>query len=119
MKALLAFLTLAVCTAHLAAAERVVLYARILENLNADLTDGSVWQIGKGDCFPVVAYKDSHTKLVLRLASTQFMVLEKSAVIVSAKETPAAIESYRVSLNSYMNGVAMRWRARAEAANPK
>jgi hypothetical protein len=119
MKAFLALLTLAVCTAHAAAAERVVLYARILENLNAELTDGSVWQIDKGDCFPVVAYKDSHTKLVLRLASTQFMVLEKSAVIVSEKETPAAIENYRISLNSYINGVSMRWRAKAEAAGTK
>jgi hypothetical protein len=119
VKALLAFLLLAICTAHAAAGERVVLYARVLENLNAELTDGSIWQIDKGDCFPVVAYIDSHTKLVLRLAGTQFLVLSKSAEIVSEKDTPAAITNYRVSLDAYMNGVAMRWRARAEAGAQK
>jgi len=118
MKGLLALLTLAICTAHAAAGDRVQLYARILENLNAELTDGTAWQIDKGDCFPVIAYKDSHTKLILRLASAQFLVLAKSAVIVSEKETPAAIEKYNISLNSYINGAAMRWRARAETARP-
>jgi apolipoprotein N-acyltransferase len=119
MKALLALLTLALFTAHAAASERVQLYARITENLNAELTDGTIWQIDKGDCFPVIAYVDSHTKLVLRLATAQFVVRGKSAVIVSEKETPAAIENYKVSLNSYMTGVAMRWRAKAEAGNSK
>jgi len=119
MKALLALLTLAICTAYAAAGEHVQLYARTTENLNAELTDGTVWQIDKGDCFPVIAYKDSHTKLVLRLASAQFLVLAKSAVIVSEKETPAAIENYKVSLNSYMTGIAMRWRAQAEAGKSK
>jgi len=119
MKALLALLTLAICTAHAAAGDRVQLYARILEKLNAELTDGTIWQIDKGDCFPVIAFKDSHTKLVLRLASAQFLVREKSAVIVSEKETPAAIENYKVSLNAYMTGIAMRWRAQAEAGKSK
>ena len=106
----------AICAGSAAAVERAPLYARILQDLNATLTDGSVWQIDKGDCFPVVAYKESHTKLILRLAGTQFVVAGSDAVIVSAKETPAAAESYRTTVNSYINGAAMRWRARAESA---
>ena len=71
------------------------------------------------DCFPVVAYKESHTKLILRLASTNFVVAGDHAVIVSEKETPAAVERYRVTLQSYINGFSARWKAKAEAAEKK
>ena len=50
------------------AAERVLLYARLTDNLIVELTDGSKWSMDKGDCFPVVAYKEAHTKLILQLA---------------------------------------------------
>lgn len=119
MKALLAILLLAFCTARAQAAERVVLYARLLQNLNVELTDGSVWQMDKGDCFPVVAYKDSHTKLFLRLAGTTFVVAGDHAAIVSDKETPAAIERYRTTLQTYIDGFSARWKANAEAARKK
>ena len=119
MKALIAILLLALCTLHAGAAERVVLYARLLENLTVELTDGSKWAMEKGDCFPVVAYKESHTKLILRLASTNFVVDGDHAAIVSDKDTPAAVERYRVTLQTYINGFSARWKARAEAASKK
>ena len=119
MKALLATLLLALCTVQAAAGEHVVLYARLLQDLNAELTDGSTWQMDKGDCFPVVAYKESHTKLILRLASTSFVVAGDHAEIVSDKDTPAAIERYRVTLQTYINGFSARWKAKAEAAAKK
>jgi hypothetical protein len=119
MKALMAILLLAFCTAEARAGERVVLYARLLEDLTAELTDGSTWALDKGDCFPVVAYKESHTKLILRLAGTNFVVAGNHAAIVSEKETPAAIERYRVTLQTYINGFSARWKANAEAAKKK
>ncbi len=119
MKALLAILLLALCTVHSRAGERVVLYARLLEDLTVELTDGSKWQMEKGDCFPVLAYKESHTKLILRLASTNFVVAGEHAAIVNEKETPASVERYRATLQTYINGFSARWKANAEAARKK
>lgn len=119
MKALMAFLILAFCALQTVAGERVILYARLLEDLTVELTDGSTWQMDKGDCFPVVAYKESHTKLILRLAGTNFVVASEHAEIVSEKETPAAIERYRGTVETYINGFSARWKANAEAAAKK
>ena len=119
MKALFATLLLAICSMQTRAGEHVVLYARLLQDLNVELTDGSKWQMDKGDCFPVIAYKESHTKLILRLASTNFVVAGDHAIIVSDKETPAAIERYRVTLQTYINGFSARWKAKAEAGAKK
>jgi apolipoprotein N-acyltransferase len=119
MKALLAILLLAFSTAQAGAGEHVVLYARLLEDLNVELTDGSVWQMDKGDCFPVIAYKEAHTKLILRLAGTTFVVAGEHAAIVSEKETPAAIDRYRATLQNYIDGFSARWKANAEAAKKK
>jgi len=119
MKALLAILLLAFCTVQAVAGERVVLYARLLADLNVELTDGSTWQMDKGDCFPVVAYKDAHTRLILRLAGTTFAVAGEHAAVVNDKETPAAIERYRATLQTYINGFSARWKANAEAATKK
>ena len=119
MKALMAILLLALCTVQAGAGEHVVLYAQLLQDLNVELTDGSKWAMEKGDCFPVVAYKESHTKLILRLASTNFVVAGDHAAIVNEKETPAAIERYRGTLQTYINGYSARWKANAEAATKK
>jgi hypothetical protein len=119
MKALIAILVFALCSVQAFAAERVVLYAKLLQDLTVELTDGSKWAMEKGDCFPVVAYKESHTKLILRLASTSFVVAGDHAAIVSDKETPAAIARYRSTLQTYIDGFSARWKARAEAAAKK
>lgn len=97
------------------AGERVVLYATLLEGMPVELTDGSKWQMDKGDCFPVVAYKESHTIIILQLASTSFLVPENKTRILTEKELPAAIASYRVNVNTYINSYAARWRAAAES----
>ncbi len=119
MKALIAILLFALCTVRASASERVVLYAKLLQDLTVELTDGSKWAMEKGDCFPVVAYKESHTKLILRLASTSFVVAGDHAAIVDDKDTPAAVVRYRSTLQTYIDGFSTRWKARAEAAAKK
>lgn len=119
MKAIIAFLFLAACLPGASAAEPVSLYARVQEQLVVKLSDGTVVEIEKGDCFPVIAYKESHTKLILRIARNSFIVPGKSAVIVGDKETNAAIESYRVCVNRYLNSFSSDWRKNAEAGAPK
>lgn len=101
---------------HATARERVILYARLTDDLIVDLTDGTQWRMDKGDCFPVIAYKEAHTKLILQLAGAQFMVPAAKTKIVPDKELPQAIEKYRANVTTYINGYANRWRN--EAAEP-
>lgn len=115
MKAITVLLLLLAAMLPARAAERVVLYATLLEGTPVELSDGSKWQMDKGDCFPIVAYKESHTVVVLQLASASFAVPASITREVTKKEIPAAIASYRANVNTYINGYAARWRAAAEA----
>ena len=49
----------------------------------------------------------------------EFRLLVFNRFIVGEKETPAAIESYRVNVNNYINGYSARWRKNAEAGTPE
>ena len=113
MKALIA--TLFATLLPLTAGERVELYAELTEAQHVQLTDGSKWQMDKGDCFPVVSYKESHTKVLLELASASFMIPAEKTRLITDKELPAAVASYRANVSTYINGVAARWRAAAES----
>ena len=112
MKALFAMLFATLLP--LTAGERVELYAELTEAQHVQLTDGSKWQMDKGDCFPIVAYKESHTRVILQLAGAQFMVAEKVTRVVPEKQVPAAVEKYRANVNTYINGFAARWKSEAE-----
>jgi hypothetical protein len=100
------------------AGEKVLLYARLTEGVMVDLSDGSKWQMDKGDCFPVIAYKEAHTKLVLQLAGANFMVPTAKTQIVPEKEHGDAIAKYRANVNTYLNGYANRWKNDAAAPKP-
>jgi len=115
MKVLVCLLSFLSTFCSLAASERVLLYARLSENIIVELTDGSKWSMDKGDCFPVVAYKEAHTKLILQLAGAQFMIPADKAKIVPDKEEPDAVLKYRANVNTYISGFANRWRAEAES----
>jgi hypothetical protein len=119
MKAVAALLFLLATAFQTWAGERVVLYATLLESTPVDLSDGSKWQMDKGDCFPIVAYKESHTLVILQLASASFAVPAAKTRVLTDKEIPAAIVSYRGNVNTYINGFAARWRAAAEAGKPE
>ncbi len=115
MKAITVLLLLLAAVLPVKAGERVTLYATLLEGTPVELSDGSKWQMDKGDCFPVVAYKESHTVVILQLASVTFAVPAAKTREVTKKEVPAAIVSYRANVNTYINGYAARWRAAAES----
>jgi hypothetical protein len=115
MKTLIALLLLIAACLPVKAGERVIMYAMLTEGQLVDLTDGTQWQMDKGDCFPIVAYKESHTKLILQLAGAQFMVPAAKTKVVPDKELAAAVVKYRANVNTYINGYAERWRAQAEA----
>lgn len=115
VKSILTLLLILAAVLPSSAGERVVLYVTLLQSTATELSDGTKWQMDKGDCFPVVSYKESHTKVILQIASATFMVPAEKTRVVSEKELPAAIGNYRANVNTYINGVAARWRAAAEA----
>ena len=115
MKSILTLLFLIAAALPASAGDRVVLYVMLLENTAAELSDGTKWQMDKGDCFPVVSYKESHTKVLLELASASFMIPAEKTRLITDKELPAAVASYRANVSTYINGVAARWRAAAES----
>jgi len=116
MKTLFALLGFLAAALTAGAGDRVLLYAMLVEPQLVDLTDGARWQMDKGDCFPVVAYKESHTQVILQLAGAQFMVPSRTTRIVAEKELPKALASYRSNVNTYINAFTARWRANAEDA---
>jgi hypothetical protein len=100
------------------AAEKVVMFARLKETTDVALSTGARWRMDKGDAFPVIAYKESHTVVILQLAGAQFMVPENRTEIVPDKELPAAIAKYRENVVNYINGYSDRWKRNAQEGKP-
>jgi hypothetical protein len=100
------------------AGEKVVLFARLSETTDVQLTTGAKWRMDKGDAFPVIAYKESHTMVILQLAGAQFMVPADKTTIVPEKELPAAVEKYRENVTNYINGYSDRWKKNAKEGKP-
>jgi hypothetical protein len=118
LKPLLAFLVwLALLLPLRAESEKVMLYARMKATTDVDLTTGAKWRMEKGDSFPVIAYKESHTKVILQLAGAQFMVDAERVEIVPKNDVPAAIENYRANVTSYINSFSDRWKKNAQQGN--
>jgi hypothetical protein len=91
--------------------KRFVLYATLLENVPVQLSDGSRWNMDKGDTFPVAMYKEQGTKMVLQLASTTFMVKTAQAKAIEEKDlTELQLQSYRNNVASFLESRAARWR---------
>jgi transcriptional/translational regulatory protein YebC/TACO1 len=101
-----------------AAGEKVVLYARMKETTEVDLTTGAKWRMDKGDSFPIIAYKESHTKVILQLAGAQFMVNADRVETVPKNDVPAAVENYRENVTQYINSFSDRWKKNAQQSKP-
>ena len=114
--AIFAFLTLLLLTAG--AGEKVVLFARLKDATVVELTTGAKWRMDKGDAFPVIAYKESHTMVILQLAGAQFIVPVEKTDIVPEKELPEAMAKYRENVTNYINGYSDRWKKNAQEGKP-
>ena len=91
--------------------KRFVLYATLLENVPVQLSDGSKWNMDKGDTFPVSMYKEQGTKMILQLASATFMVKTTQAMAIEEKDlTELQLQSYRNNVQNYLDSRAAKWR---------
>ncbi len=119
MKTVLAFLAFLIALLSPAgAAEKVVLFARLKETTVVELTTGAKWRMDKGDAFPIIAYKESHTMVILQLAGAQFMLPADQTEVVPDKELQAAIAKYRDNVTNYINGFSDRWKKNAQEGKP-
>ena len=115
MKTVLTFLILlAALLAPARAGKKVVLFARLTDSAVVELSTGAKWQMDKGDAFPVIAYKESHTMVILQLAGAQFIVPVNKTEIVPDKELGDAITKYRDNVTNYINGYSDRWKKNAQ-----
>src|SRR4051812_33734505 len=71
------------------------LYAALTEDSRVQLSDGAVWQMDKGDVFPVEAYKNQQKNVILRLAGATFMIETARTRVLKAEEVQDGIEVYR------------------------
>ncbi len=105
--------------ASAASAKEFKLYAVLLEDMPAELADGSKWQMDKGDVFPVLMYKEMQTKIVLQLAGTNFWTDTKRVRILKDSEVAAAIDRYRKNVEAYLKTDSEKQKKQLRAARPK
>ena len=94
--------------------KRFELYAEFTEDTKVQLSDGAIWMMDKGDCFPVYMFKDQQTKVVLQIASSTFQVDAKSVKVLPDTENDRALESYRKNLAEYLNKQPDIWKSEAK-----
>jgi hypothetical protein len=116
-RAFLASLFLLVAFAAFAAAatpvkqnKRVILYAQFLEETQVELSDGAVWMMDKGDCFPVRMFKEQQTKVVLELGGATFWTDANRVRLMKESETATALASYRKNLTTYLKSRPEKWK---------
>ena len=90
------------------------LYAEFVEDTRVDLSDGAVWMMDKGDCFPIYMFKDLQTKVVLKIASSTFQVDAKTVKVLPEAENERALVSYRKNLAEYLNKQPDIWKSQAK-----
>lgn len=106
------------CTAANAAANEkkpFVKYAELMDTTEVQLSDGAVWIMDKGDCFPIHMFKDRRTIVILKLASATFPVQTYQVREMRDDERAAAEASYKKNVDNYWKAVAKRGKD-AEAA---
>jgi hypothetical protein len=92
------------------------LYAQFLEDTRVELSDGAIWMMDKGDCFPIYMFKDHQTKVILKIASTTFQVDATKVKVLPESQNETALVSYRKNLAQYLNKQPDSWIKEAKSA---
>jgi hypothetical protein len=114
MKGFLHFVLLLAACAVPANAREFKLYAVLLQDLPVELSDGARWMMDKGDVFPVLMYKESHTKIVLQLAGANFITETNRIRLLEESEVASGLINYRKNVETYLKTKSEKWRAASE-----
>jgi hypothetical protein len=93
-----------------------VMYAQLLDTKEVQLSDGSVWLMDKGDCFPIHMFKERQTIVVLQIATANFAIPAYHVRVMKDHEAAEAAASYKQNVDNYWKAVAKR--PKAGAATP-
>ena len=78
-----------------------VRYAEFIVDTEVELSDGSVWRMDKGDCFPIHMFKDQQTRVILKLDTANFSAPMYSVQMVPEREQKRAEAAYQKMLQTY------------------
>jgi len=95
-----------------------VKYAELIDTNQVQLSDGSVWIMDKGDCFPIHMFKDRRTVVILKIASATFMVPAYQVREMRNDEQFAAEANYQKNVDNYWKAVAKREKTSEAPAAP-
>lgn len=95
------------------------LYAQFQQDTRVELSDGAVWMMDKGDCFPIHMFKDQQTKVILKLASATFQVDAASVKVLPESQNEQALVSYRKNLEQFLSKQPSLFEQEAKAAKAK
>src|SRR5213595_17686 len=84
------------------------IYAALTEDTRVELSDGAVWQMDKGDVFPVEAYKNQQKNVILRLGGATFMTETARTRVLAAAEVQGGIEVYRKNVRAYLDSTSKK-----------
>lgn len=94
--------------------KRFTLYAEMKIGFYVDLGDGRKWAVERGDTFPVIMFKEQHTKVILQLAGTQFWINSEWVRTIEEKDiTPLHLATYRKHVEKYLEQQAEDWKTKA------
>ncbi len=85
-----------------------VMYAQLMDTKEVQLSDGSVWLMDKGDCFPIHMFKERQTVVVLQLATARFAVPAFHVRVMKDHEAADAAARYQQNVDNYWKAVAKR-----------
>jgi ferric-dicitrate binding protein FerR (iron transport regulator) len=106
MKAAAFYSLLLASTAAWASSYKV--YVALTEDVRVQLSDGAVWQMDKGDVFPVEAYKNQQKHVILKLGGATFMTETAKTRVLKAEEIENGLEVYRKNLRAYLDSTSKK-----------
>ena len=113
--------TLAFITAPAVAQEkkRYIRYAEFIVDTEVQVSDGSVWRMDKGDCFPIHMFKDQQTRVILQLDTATFSAPMYSVQMVPERDEKRASAAYQKMVDNYLQSKARALKAQQQQEKEK
>jgi hypothetical protein len=99
--------------------KRYVRYAEFIVDTEVELSDGSVWRMDKGDCFPIHMFKDQQTRVILKLDTASFSAPMYTVQMVPEREQKRAEAAYQKMVQTYLQSRARQLKAMQQQPKPQ
>lgn len=106
-------------TAQAQEKKRYVRYAEFIVDTEVQLSDGSVWRMDKGDCFPIHMFKDQQTRVILQLDTATFSAPMYTVQMVPERDQKRALAAYQTMVENYQQSKARALKAQQSQSKPQ